>query len=253
MTVYSLYFSPTGGTKKVMDILSEELDVTQRIDLSAATENYSKYEFLKEDVCLIGVPSFGGRVPEAALAALKQMQVTETKAILVVVYGNRAYDDTLLELKNEIVTYGFRPAAAIAAVAEHSIMARFGTGRPDASDMKELSTYACQLKKCIDDGQLKEDITVPGNYPYREYSGVPFKPSAGRKCRKCGLCVTKCPVSAISKENPAATDGKKCISCMRCITVCPEKARSLNKLMLSVAAKKMEKVCSTRKKNELFI
>lgn len=255
MSIYSLYYSPTGGTKKVVDVITGVLDVGvgERIDFSIASEDYTKYCFKEEDICLIGVPSFGGRVPGDALEKLRQMQGGGARAILVVVYGNRAIDDTLLELKDEIAKCGFKPCVAISAVAEHSIMRKFATGRPDDKDIKELQAFATKINELVKAGGLKEDVTVPGNFPYREYKGVPFKPSAGKKCRNCGLCATKCPVQAIPKEKPSLTDDKTCISCMRCITVCPEHARGLNRIVLAVASKKMKKVCGERKANELFV
>ena len=54
-------------------------------------------------------------------------------------------------------------------------------------------------------------------------------------------------------DNPGKTDPDVCISCMRCVEICPEKARTVSKLLLAVASKKIAKVCSNRKENELFI
>lgn len=253
MSVYSMFFSPTGGTEKVMDILAEELSVEKSIDLSILDDNYGNYRFESDDVCLIGVPSYGGRVPGIVLERIKGMTVDGAVAVLVVVYGNRAYDDTLLELKEELKACGFQVKAAVAAVAEHSIMHRFGKGRPDRQDEDELRKYAKDLKKLIDDKENTYDLHVPGNSPYREYNGVPFKPKANKSCTQCGVCAKKCPVGAIPKNNPASVDAEKCISCMRCVTICPHDSRNLNKFMLFLASQKMKKNCSSRKENQLFI
>ncbi len=258
MKVYAMYFSPTGGTKKVMDILTESLDVSGEIDLSLPEVDYSAYSFEDGDVCLVGVPSFGGRVPETALVHIRAMHVGRAAAIPVIVYGNRAYDDTMLELKNELVSCGFKVPAAVAAVAEHSIMHQFGAGRPDYEDQQELRAYSIKIKALITriqagDPEAFNTIDVPGNEPYREYNGVPFKPKAGKDCTHCGLCAAKCPVQAIPAQQPESVDEKLCISCMRCVAICPAHARSLNKLVLTAASAKMKKACSTRKANELFI
>lgn len=256
MSIYSLYFSPTGGTKKVMDIISSELKAENYIDISLPDIDMTQYQLKKDDICLIGVPSFGGRVPDIALQHLKKLRGEQTAAIIVAVYGNRAYDDTLLELQKELKTCGFHIIAAIAAVAEHSIMHQFGNGRPDAKDEQDLKKFAEKIKKLIENREAQKEqkeIKFPGNFPYRSYNGVPFKPSANKKCNRCNLCVKKCPAKAISSDNPFSVDAKKCISCMRCVSICPQQARSINKFLLSIASKKMQKACSSRKENELFI
>lgn len=253
MSVYSMYFSPTGGTKKVMDILAEELQVKESIDLSIPDFDYSQLCFQKEDMCLIGVPSYGGRVPGIVLERIKTMKADKVSAVIVVVYGNRAYDDTLLELRNELEKCGFIVKAAVAAVAEHSIMHQYGAGRPDKKDTEELKEFTGRIKEKLLAENIESNINLPGNHPYREYNGVPFKPKANKSCSQCGKCASGCPVQAIPKENPGFVDEGKCISCMRCVAVCPQNARKLNGVVLSVAAAKMKKACSERKKNELFM
>ena len=103
--------------------------------------------FSKEDLCIIGVPSFGGRVPAIALEKIKGLNGTKTNAILVVVYGSRAYEDTLIELEDTLVEKDFNCLAAIAAVAEHSIMHQFANGRPDQKDLTDLSSFVKKVKE----------------------------------------------------------------------------------------------------------
>jgi len=229
MSVYSMYFSPTGGVKKVMDILTEGLSIGRQIDLSAADVDYSAYSFRSEDVCLIGVPSFGGRVPFIGLERLRQTRAKGAMAVVVVVFGNRAYDDTLLELKNEAIACGYMVGAAVAAVAEHSIMRQYGEGRPDAQDEAELRQFSKEIAELITNRKSVKDFAVPGSSQYREYGGVPFKPNADKSCTKCGLCAEKCPVQAIPHDNPASLDKEKCISCLRCITICHRTPENLTR------------------------
>lgn len=252
MKNYMIHFSPTGGTKKVMDILTKEFLISQEIDLCKTDFNGSEFKFEKKDICFIGVPSYGGRVPKTVIERLKEMNGNDARAVLVIVYGNRDYDDTVLELKNEVTVCGFQVKAAVAAVAEHSIMRQFGTGRPDAADEKELLEFSKKIRTSLEKQALTQ-CEVPGNYPYKEYNGVPMKPKGNNNCSHCGTCADLCPVGAIPKDNPASVDKNACISCMRCISVCPRHAREVNKLALMAASKKLNKVCSGRKRNQLFI
>lgn len=253
MAIYTISFSPTGGTKKVADHLAKNLGPEAReIDLTNAAADFTRLSFCRDDVCVAAVPSFGGRVPAPAASRLADITGNGARAILAVVYGNRAYEDTLLELKDILVSAGFRCVAAVAAVAEHSIMRQFASGRPDQKDLAELDQFARRIRECLETGS-SDDVGVPGNTPYREYHTIPLTPKAGRGCAGCGLCAEKCPVGAIPAEDPAQTDSKLCISCMRCVSTCPVQARAVSKLLLAGAVQKLKKACSEPKKNELFL
>lgn len=174
------------------------------------------------------------------------------RAVLVCVYGNRAYEDTLVELEDAAKQAGFRIIAAVAAVAEHSIARQFAAGRPDMQDAKRISDFARQIQAKLDAEDFTEP-SIPGNRPYKKAKGAGMVPKPTKECTECGVCAAKCPVQAIDRENPKKVDEKACISCMRCISVCPHSARKLNPVMLSAASLMLKKVCSERKECELFL
>lgn len=181
MSLYTICFSPTGGTKAVTDILVKSFGaVTESIDLVSGGTDYSKYVFAENDICIVAVPSFSGRVPVTAAERLQTMRGNGARAILVVVYGNRAIEDTLLELKNIMTGSGFRPAAAVSAVAEHSIMHVYGAGRPDAADERELTAFADKIVQQLGNKEDVPEVSVPGNFPYKEVKGGGMKPLAGK-------------------------------------------------------------------------
>ena len=251
MKFYNIYFSPTGGTKKVATIVAKGMQLeSEEINLMKEPDKITKVKFEKEDLCLVAVPSYGGRIPSVVTDMFRNVKADGTKAILVAVFGNRAIDDTLLELQDVLEASGFVCIAGMEAVAEHSLMHQFGTGRPDQQDEKELLEFAAKI---LQNSETQRTPAFPGNRPYREYNGVPLKPVANGKCTSCGLCAKECPAGAIPLTNPKMTDKDKCISCMHCVAVCPKKARNYSKLVSFIAGRKMKKVCSDRKENKLYL
>lgn len=251
--MYEITFSPTGGTKKVANFLANELslDITA-IDLSNVNENFYKYSLTNEDIAIIAVPSYSGRVPSVTIERILKIQGNGAKAIIVCVYGNRAYEDTLVELQDVVQQAGFSVISAIAAIAEHSIAHRYATNRPDMNDYRILKEFAGK----ISDKLKKNDFstpTIPGNRPYRKAGNAGIVPKATKTCTKCNLCASKCPVGAIDKNNPTKVNKKVCISCMRCVTVCPHHARKVNGLLLAIVNMMLKKACTVRKECELYL
>ena len=249
--LYNIYFSPTGGTKKVADILAGNLGGEFcEVDICCDIENMM---LQAEDVCLVSVPSFAGRVPAVAVERIKKISGNGAKAILNCVYGNREWDDTLTELQDTLETCGFVCVAAVAAVAEHSIFRQFAAGRPDKEDALELAEFARKITEKLDSGVFG-DLNLAGSHgTYKELANIPFKPGANDACDKCGICATGCPVEAIDKTNPRKTDKDRCISCMRCRDICPKHARDLDPVFMQVAAEKMAPKLGGHKKNYLFL
>ena len=248
MNVVEIVFSPTGGTEKVARIISEHWSETPvRIDLSDSKTDFTKCKITEQDMVLIAMPSFGGRAPRVAIERLKQIAGNGAKCTLVCVYGNRDYEDTLVEMEDAAKESGFQVIAAVAAVAEHSIMPQYAEGRPSASDRKQLTDFAGQIA-----GKAGAATAIPGNRPYKKAGGAGLVPKPNKSCVKCGLCASKCPVQAIDPSSFIA-DSKKCISCMRCIKQCPKKARKVNGMMVSIAALAIKKACNVRKENKLFL
>lgn len=253
MKIYDIVFSPTGGTKKVVNCLigTLETEVTT-VDLTNSKLDFNAVSLMKEDVAVISVPSYGGRVPAVAIERLGKIHGNDARAVLVCVYGNRAYEDTLVELEDAAKQAGFQVIAAVSAVAEHSIARQFAAGRPDAQDAAHLSSFAKQIQHKLSEGDRSEP-DIPGNRPYKKAGGAGMVPKPTKECTNCGVCAAECPVQAIDKKDPKKVDEKACISCMRCIAVCPQDARKLNPVMLSAASLMLKKVCSERKECELFL
>ena len=253
MSVFEMVFSPTGGTRKVSGLVSEALDGdVATIDLTDSGFDFRSVSMAEDDVAVISVPAYAGRVPAVAVDRLSAVRGNGARAVLVCVYGNRAFEDTLVELEDVAKRTGFRVVAAVAAIAEHSVARQFAAGRPDAQDVAQLAEFAQRIRQKLLDGDTS-DPSIPGNRPYKQAGGRSMVPQATEDCVSCGACAAACPVRAIDKDDPSQVDGEACISCMRCVAVCPRGARKPNPAALSAVTQMLSKACAERKQCELFI
>ena len=252
--IWCIYFSPSGTTKVVMERIAAKMDGEKHTWDLLREPDVTPKTLQPEDVLLVGVPVFSGRIPTPCIPMLQSLNGAQTPAIAVAVYGNRDYDDALLELKNMLEEQAFLVIGAAAVVAQHSIFTKVAAGRPDAEDLEKLDLFSAECIERLQSGRMNwKELQVKGNKPYREISNVPMKPSADTTCTSCGLCARLCPVHAIDPANPRKTDQTRCISCTACIAACPQGARHFPKLMFVPASVAFEKKCAIRREPEWFL
>lgn len=246
MKIDVFLFSPTGGTKAVCESLVSSTD-GEHLFHDLSDPNWQGIRMKGDEFCIIAMPVYGGRVPPLALERLSLCKGNGAKAILLAVYGNRAYEDALLEMKDAAMEDGFFPTTAIAAIAEHSIIRKIAHGRPDQNDKQTLSHIGLALATLP-----QTEVQVPGNRPYKKAHGGPKPQTIADKCTNCGMCIRTCPAKAIIMGKKAETVKDRCISCMRCVSLCPSHARSLDKVTMNATMAMLTLLCKERKEIEMF-
>ena len=242
------HFSPTGGTKKVADAIATGIGTpTVEMDLTKADATVTLGE---NDALMAALPVYAGRVPQISLERLSVLKGSGQKAVAVVVYGNREFDDALLETKNVLEDNGFEVIAAAAFIAEHSIVRSIAAGRPDAEDEALCRQFAADVMAKLEN---PTPVNVPGNDPYVELKPSVFHPAADESCVKCGVCAEQCPVDAIPMENPNETLNDICINCMRCVQVCPQQCRALPAPFVAGATQMLSEKAAGYKKPVVFL
>lgn len=250
MKIYGITFSPTGKSRAVSEeILKGFGGGLEWIDLCESPVD--EMEVGSDSLCLFSVPCYGGRIPRTAAERLSKIHGKNTPAVVCITFGNRAVEDALLELSDVVENNGFSVFAGCAVVTEHNIMHVFGQGRPDASDKEDIQKFSMGIMEKLKNNRITKP-EFPGNRPYKEWKGSRLPVLTNEKnCVHCGLCVSKCPVNAISGDG--RTDPDRCINCMRCIQICPEKIRYVPEELLVSMVQRLRDVCEERKSGQFYV
>lgn len=262
-SVKLVYFSPTRTTKKVVLEIARGINhgTVETIDITRPGARMKPLHTSEKELLILGVPVYMGRVPAILTEWLHAIQAKNTPAVCVVVYGNRVYDDALLELKDILTERGCRPIAGGAFIGEHSFSSNetpTARDRPDAGDLLHAESFGQKIRKKLDTlpsvNRIAE-VHIPGCHPYRGDSklwNVNFI-AVSDACTQCGTCAEGCPAGAIDPEHTHVIDTGKCITCCACIRHCPTHARSMKPGLVRDASVRLSTLYQERKEPEYFL
>ncbi len=257
LPAHLIYFSPTGTTRTIVKQIASGLNTSDAIDHDLTLHQSNEPLHVTNGIAIFGIPVYAGRVPEDCLKRFANITGDGTPAILVALYGNRAYEDALVELQDLVEEQGFKVTAAGAFIGEHSYATSdypVALNRPNNEDCNIAVQFGRQIAEKLQSASDTKPA-ISGNHPYRDrvtFGGVAPE-TTNATCTLCNKCAEVCPVNVISVSDSVQTNAADCIICCACVKSCPTGARIFTDEYVQVRREMLLKNCSEPKQPELFI
>ncbi|MDL2225219.1 (4Fe-4S)-binding protein [Eubacteriales bacterium OttesenSCG-928-M02] len=258
--ITSMYFSPTHTTKAIVTGVCKGLQSalsvdSQEVDLTLPGGRQALPSFGEGDLLVLGLPVYAGRIPLLMAEYLRALSGKGAWAIPLVVYGNRDYDDALLEVADILADGGFTVLSAGAFIGEHSFTNKVATGRPDETDRSLCEKFGADSAALLLNPIKKPTPpTIRGNRPYKERNpSPPMGPHTTDACTHCGICPTVCPTAAIDFSDETQVEESLCLRCCACVKSCPEGAKHFPQEGMQNSIIFLIDSCSDYREPELFL
>ena len=241
--VKAAFYSATGNTEKVVkaigQAIAEGLGLPfEAFDFTLPANRQGVLSYGPEDLVVVGTPVYAGRIPNKMLPYFQSgLEGNGALAVPVVTFGNRNFDNGLIELRSELEAHGFHTVAGAGVAASHVFTDKLAPGRPDEADMAALQEFCRKVCEKVQGLQeIPAPVAVRGDDPVGPYYtplGTDGKPAVflkakpktdPAKCDNCGICAKVCPMGSIPADAPQTVTGI-CIKCQACIKKCPQQAK----------------------------
>jgi ferredoxin len=252
--LHLVYFSPTGTGKANLEFAANNFNIeTIKHDITCKSETLN---FEDNDLVFFITPVYSGRIPNLAKKRLEKIRGNNTLCVLFSVYGNRAFDDSLIELQQIVEKNDFITVAGLGVIGQHTFSKNVATNRPTEEDSKiiteNMEIIKQKLKKIDNINDIKK-LILPGTIPTNQAKRLSLTPKINNNCINCNICIDVCPTHAITLEHFSSPDPNLCIGCLACVKHCPNHARHVNPVKIGALAKAMELACKKHQEISLYI
>ncbi len=229
-----LYFTGTGNSKYLAEILADKLNETQ-IDIAKLMKE-GKHPSLHSDTPYIFVtPVYAWRIPRILYKWIKESTFSGNKKVYFVIDCGSEIGAASNYVKRLVRDIGLDYMGTAEVVMPENYLILF-TPPPEQED-KHIIETATHITNGLSDkiskqepfdkikitlmGHIYSDIVNPCFYTF--YIGAK-KFYAADACISCGKCVDNCMLNNIELKNGKPVWGNDCTHCMACICKCPTSA-----------------------------
>ena len=232
-----VYFSGTGGSAKIADMLASRFS-----ERGIAVSEYELHKRTPPNQQLRGLlilvyPVHVFNAPEPVYAYIDALQMAENapSAVLSVSGGGEITPNTASRLRciRRLEKRGYRVIYEKMLVMPSNCF----VPTPDGLIARLFDTLPAKINSIVDEllsGLIRRTSPSALNR-FFTFAGELKKTRIGTRafgkhirssdaCSGCGLCERSCPQRNISIENGRPVFHKNCVACLRCIYICPERA-----------------------------
>ena len=256
---HSIFFSPTGTSRAVVRAVARGVNRPSETTLDLTRQEAPPARFDADHLAIVGMPVYRGRLPRTAIGRFQPLEGNRTPAVAIVVYGNWAYEDALLELCDLCTAQGFRLVGAAAFIGQHSFSSLkhpIAENRPNPQDLEQAEQLGRRVREQMEQPGLSMP-ELPGSRPYKEVPPDPFVSATDvdtASCTGCGRCATACPTRCIEMVGSLPqTAPDRCLWCMACVRQCPASARRIVLPKIHEAAQRLSTNCKIPQEPEIFL
>jgi len=238
MHIAIIYFSGTGNTLKIKNIIKEELiklnNEIKEFNLANRSMRENLHDFKPFDAIMFGFPIYYWRAPRLVREWLATKEGNNSKCSVFFTYGGAHIGTAHQNIKRILDSINFKLIASAEFLAKHTFNVagfNFMADHPNEEDISIAREFATiSFQKFLEqktttisfDSPIKSEEEVDSlEVMFRRATPTPY--IDGDLCTECGLCEKICPTGAMEIKKHKAKRSY-CIRCLRCLSSCPESA-----------------------------
>lgn len=272
MKVLIIYFSQTGGTKKIAEKIKEGIKKSSNDCDIVGIKQASSKDLNKYKIIGIGAPTFYFREPVNVRNFIQEMEEVKGKHIFLFCTHGSIIGNTFYHMSEGLSKKGYLVIGTFDSYSESSIQyypkIMHTANHPDEIEVNEATQFGesiCDISVRIQKGEsslIPEFELIDDTWWARSSKTLTlgllrkFNPKFEInivKCTKCLTCQNNCPADAINVEvDPPEIQTEGCIYCLYCEKSCPEGAIDADWNPMRAGARgNLKKYVSALKKAEI--